>query len=463
MSCALYLCCLIVAGYPLATGLARRANWIERTALTVCLGPAVLALLLIFLSMAGVRPVESEILAISAALAIAATAVWKRGPGLEQLEPTDRPAVWWRICCYAGIGYGLYAIGKDVFIEPVIEWDAFSIWQLKAQVLAILPLHPRPMYFSNVNLNYSHLRYPLLVPMASAGMHAMTGRLDDWGKLIAAFWYLGMCLAVYASARRLNGATAALTATALLACLAPISHFGGSGTAEMAITAMFACSVVCILLWRESQRWGYVILAGLLGAMMAWTKNDGIGMAAVNVIVVAFTGKNWKRSLTAALLMAVIGAALYAPWPIYIGGLPKTDENYAERLNPHNLAANAHRLWDVLAGFGWELLNWRDWGLFWIILAVLTVLESRRFANGAIRVIGALMILHLALYVPVFMVTNWNLDELMPVTLGRLFMHFAPAGAILIGAFWPQWLGVAKAEREAGLQTSPPNECQATR
>jgi hypothetical protein len=439
MSVALYLCCLFLAGYPVAAVLARRANWMETVALALCLGPGVMGLALVFVSMQGLRPLAVEILGFAAPLGlltVGALFFFKR----EAVAPSDRPPMWWRICCWAGIGYGIYAVGKDVFIEPVIEWDAFAIWQLKAQVLAILPLHPQPGYFSNLNLSYSHLRYPIMVPMISAGMHAMTGSLDDYGKMVSLFWYFGMGLAVYATVRRLNGATAALTATALLACTAPITHFGGSGTAEMALTAFLACSVLCILRWRQTEYWGYVILTGLLGAVMAWTKNDGIGMAVVSVIVVAFAGKNWKRNLGAAAAVAVIGISLYLPWIIYTHGLPRTDEDYAGKLNLHAMLSNAGRFGQVVAGLAWELINWQDWGLFWIILGVLVVVERTRFQNRTLAVLAAMVVLQLAVYIPVLMVTNWKLDELLAVTLGRLFMHTAPAGAILIGALWPEWV-----------------------
>ena len=456
MSCALYLCCLILAGYPVAAGMARRANWMETTALTMCMGPGIAGILLIFLSMLGVRPVEAEILAISATFAVAAIVIWKFGPKREPIESCDdRPAMWWRILCFAGIGYGVFALCKDVFIDPVIEWDAFAIWQLKGLVLAVLPLHPRPAYFSNLNLSYSHLRYPLLVPMIAAGMHAMTGRLDDFGKMISLLWYPAMLLAVFATVRRMNGTAAALAATALLACAAPITHFAGSGTAEMAITAFFACSVICILRWHDTGLWGYIFLAGFFGAWMAWTKNEGLAMATANVVVVAASGglRRWKRNLAAAAIMALIAAALYTPWIVYSWGLPRTDEDYAGRLNLHQFLASLPQVVTVLIGFGWELINWQDWGLFWIIGAALLVVERKRLRDSRIRILTGLVALQLAIYVPVLAVTNWKLEDLMAVTLGRLFMHAAPAAAILIGGLWPAWVGgnkSAQAKPEAG-------------
>ena len=74
MWCAIYLGILIVAGYPLAAGLARGATGkaspperLEIAALSACMGPGIMGILLIFLSMLGLRPIRGEILAIAPA------------------------------------------------------------------------------------------------------------------------------------------------------------------------------------------------------------------------------------------------------------------------------------------------------------------------------------------------------------------------------------------------------------
>ncbi len=91
---------------------------------------------------------------------------------------------------------------------------------------------------------------------------------------------------------------------------------------------------------------------------------------------------------------------------------------------------------------GREMLNWQDWGLFWLITAGLAILQRRRFANPAAAVIGILLALHLLAYLPPLMVVrSWNINELLAVTTDRLLMHAAPAAAILIGLLWPRWAG----------------------
>ncbi len=249
----------------------------------------------------------------------------------DLIEEGGRVFPVWGVICAVAIAYGVFALVVDTVHYPVIEWDAFAIWQLKAEVLAHLPLRPRPGYFSDVNLSYSHLRYPLLVPMMSAGMHAMSGRMDDLSKSISLLLYPGMLLVVFASVRRINGISAGLTAVALLACLQPMLRYGGAGTAEMALTAFYACSLLCILRWRESGRWGDLALCAVFSAWMTWSKNEGLVLAAMNAVVLAgikISGSR-RRAVTGAVAFVLIVGAIYLPWVVYSWGLPRTDEDYA--------------------------------------------------------------------------------------------------------------------------------------
>jgi hypothetical protein len=440
MWAAIYFCCFLAAGYPVVAGLARGRSWLETLGFTACLGPGIVGIYLIFLSMLGLRPQRMEILFVGGAGVIASAVLWRRNRKGDDPAPRGKIFFWWTILCAAAMAYGLFAVALDALGYPIIEWDAFAIWQLKAQVLTLIPLVPRPAYFSNLNLSYSHLRYPLLEPMMSAGMLAMTGRMGSLPKALSLLFYPGMGAAVFAVVRRFNGITAALTATALLACSRPMFRYGGSGTAEMALTAFYTCSLVCILRWRQTGAWGYVILAGLFSAWMAWTKDEGLALAAINVIAVAAMKR--RRSLAAAGLLAAIVVGLYLPWIIYSWGLARTDEDYAGKLTIFHVVANFRRIPAILGALGLEMINWEDWGLFWLITVGVAIVQRRRLTRPIVGTAGILLLLHLLVYFPPLMVvTSWNLNELLAVTTDRLLMHAAPAAAILIGLLWPSWAG----------------------
>jgi len=444
MWCAIDLCLLVVSGYALAAGLAGRASRLEIAALTLCIGPGVIGFSLLILSMLGLRPSRIEILILCGAFAVAGIAVWKTSRfEAERNSGAARIPSWWIVICFCAIGYGFLSIAVDALYYPIVEWDAFAIWQLKAQVLAIFPLHPLPGYFTDLALSYSHLRYPLLAPMMSAQMHAMTGRIDDLSKTVSLLFYPGMCLAVFAAVRRVTGSFAAITVTALLACAEPICRYGGTGTAELPLTAFYACSLLCMLRWRENRQIGYLILTAILSGWMAWTKNEGVALAAINAIVIAFSGPRdlRRQSLAAAAGFTAIVAIIYLPWIIFSWGLPRSDEDYAGRFASLQLLHSFGRLGRIFLGIGQGLIDWENWGIFWIILLMLAIVERWQFKNPRAAFIGVLLLLHILAYVPAFMVTNWKLDELFGVTIDRLLMHAAPAAAILMGFLWPIWAG----------------------
>jgi hypothetical protein len=441
MWCSLYLCCLLVAGYPVVAATARERSWVETAGLCACVGPGIVGIFLIFLSMLGLRPQRGEILAIAGVCLAAGIALHRRPIAAGAGGKVSR--LWAGVCLLA-IAYGLFAVVTDALGYPVIEWDAFAIWQLKARVLTLAALSPRPGYFPDVNLSFSHLRYPLLEPMMSAGANAMAGSVGDWGKMLALLLYPGMGAAVFATVRRFNGTTAALTATALLMCLEPMCRYGGSGTAEMALAGFYACSLLCMLRWRETGAWGHLILASLLSAWMAWTKDEGLALAAINVVVAAGMKPpgSRRRALAAAGVMAGIVAAIYLPWVIYSWGLPRTDENYLGNLTVHAIISNARRIPAILGALAVEMINWQDWGLFWVVVVSMAIVQRRRLGRPIVGAVGVLLGLHLLAYFPPLMVVrSWNLNELLGVTTDRLLMHAAPAAAILIGLLWPGWAG----------------------
>src|SRR5579872_7470281 len=138
MWCALYLLILVLSGFAAVARLARRASRIETLALTLCMGPGIIGYLLIILSLLGFRPNRPEILLIGALLTAVGITVWKSPRPTPDPKIAGQPVPsWWIALCLLAIAYGFISATIDAFMYPVIEWDAFAIWQLKAKVLAI--------------------------------------------------------------------------------------------------------------------------------------------------------------------------------------------------------------------------------------------------------------------------------------------------------------------------------------
>jgi hypothetical protein len=212
----------------------------------------------------------------------------------------------------------------------------------------------------------------------------------------------------------------------------------------MALTAFYGGSVVCLLRWWKERNWGSLILAALFSACMAWTKNEGQALAAINALVVLAIALSRRRWGQGATFIAIV-FFLFLPWLLYVRGLPRTDENYAGRLNFGELVAHIDRVPGIVRGFGWAMGRWIErgperltvaWGVFWVMLIVAGIAGWRRLGRGDVALLWILLGLHLLIYVPAYVVTPWNLEELMRTTIDRLLMHAAPVAAILMGAMW---------------------------
>jgi hypothetical protein len=438
--CAIYLGALLVAGDALIGCLGADLNRWERFGFTAILGPGVFGYCLIALSMLTSPPSRGQVLVLGALFAVlAGICRWMRKAKKPVLPPVRMPERL-RLVYALLIGYGLVIVALDVSVFSTPVWDAFAIWQLKAKVLATAALVPRPSYFFDVRLSFSHLRYPVLWPMICAGVHAANQSLrEGLGKIPAYLFYIGTGASIYGLLRRYRGPTPAIIAASLVLTMPVIYRYGGSGTAEMALTAFYAASIICILRWQEHQRWNDLVLAALFSAAMAWTKNEGQALALINALVILVLTPNprSRRNLAAVGAFAAILFCLFLPWLLYIRPLPRSDEDYAGRLNFHEMLAHLDRLPTIAMAMARESILFTDWGIFWILLIALALLQRRQMNSRTIVTLWVLLTLQLIAYFPPYMVTIWTLRPLLLLTIDRLFMHMMPAAALLIGLLWP--------------------------
>ena len=114
------------------------------------------------------------------------------------------------------------------------------------------------------------------------------------------------------------------------------------------------------------------------------------------------------------LLVAV--AALFA-WRSHI---PKTDEeDYFALISSFPL--HSSRFGPAVAEFVSHFFDFSKWGLFWIAaLIALATLAWKKEWRAPVIVAAIAM-----LYIGAYIVTNWNMHELIAASADRLLMHMA--------------------------------------
>jgi hypothetical protein len=327
---------------------------------------------------------------------------------------------------------------------PIINWDSFAMWGLKAKVLFQHPLTPRPGYFTDHALSFSHLDYPLLLPMLLAGAYGTIGHVDEHlGKIILPMLLAGQMLIGYCGARLWLGRLGALVVTVLLIC-APMGMESCSiFTADMPLATFRLGSIVYLVRWIGNRRRCDLIVCSLSTVFAALTKNEGLALAAVNALMLmAFlaslliSNRNQRRQafIDAAVFSSILLVGI-GTWLAWRAGLPHTDENYPSLFSWSTFAGNANRFGIVLPSVARGMTQVSLWGALWIAVPILAASGYRAFARRQTMVLWAILILHLALYTLVYLIAPWNdVHLLLRDSLHRLLLHVAPTAAFLIAA-----------------------------
>jgi len=111
------------------------------------------------------------------------------------------------------------------WLFPVRFWDAISCWSLKAKAFfidgSILP------FYTQHNYDFSHLSYPLLVPLAQAWEYIWMGALNETlVKTIFALFYISLIFIIYYLFRQSSGKAYSAIAAFILSGLPIIMDHG---------------------------------------------------------------------------------------------------------------------------------------------------------------------------------------------------------------------------------------------
>jgi hypothetical protein len=324
------------------------------------------------------------------------------------------------------------SFAADAAVEPHGDWDAWAIWNLRARFL----YRGYPAYWKDgfsPLLGWSHVDYPLLVPLSVARGWTFAGRESTVVPAVfAALFALGIVVAAAVSVGRARGrARGALAGAAILACPAFVKY-SSSQCADVPLAFFILATFVAMFRAFESppgrSAW---LMAGASAGLAAWTKNEGLLFLVVFVTVAAIgscgSGKTAGlkcagRLLLGALPMIVALMALKALAP----GNDLLHAQSAESLV--TAFGSLDRVATVAAGVGQAL--WFGGagavGVLPIIAAFGVVVGLDRPANPAPMMALIAMVLLIAGYAGVYALTPHDLEWQMKTSLDRVMLHAFP-------------------------------------
>src|SRR5580704_6084206 len=184
---------------------------------------------------------------------------------------------------------------------PAGEWDAWTLWNLRAKFLAGPDGAWR--YALSPLLYGTHPDYPLLLSAFVARVWKASGAMESIAPVVTAFAYFASLLALLVSAvALLRGTASALLAGLVILSTTSLLIWAPSQYADIPLAFYFLGAIALVFLEASPTAGGRWVLfwAGICTGFAAWTKNEGIAFL-VSILIVFFVFTLAQRSLGAAL------------------------------------------------------------------------------------------------------------------------------------------------------------------
>lgn len=205
------------------------------------------------------------------------------------------------------------------WLHPHGSWDAVSIWNLHARVLAggAAAWHA---FMRDAAACAFHGDYPLHVPITVARLWTLAGNTTPAAGALVSLWFaVAVVLLCGGLVGVLRGSTQALLATATLLGTSAFVAQSSNQYADLPLAACMLAAAAALARGDErgaaNSRW--LLLAGAATALAAWTKNEGLLFAGA-VLAVAGT-RAWRAGRGARLRRVAPLLAGLAPGLLVLG------------------------------------------------------------------------------------------------------------------------------------------------
>lgn len=417
---------------------ARRTSVSELLSLAFLLGAAIISLASFWLGflLAGAA-LRWTLTAIC--LALGAIGVTRRGRVLRDLSSLwpVRRWEWWGLAALVA----QLAIVFYLSCRLWLGWDALLIWELRARIASlnggVIPV----AFFTNPNTIWPHPSYPLLLPLTEAWLYGWLGRpSQELVKLLFPFFYLSAAGLLFVAGARFGTRRWQATLSPLLLFFVPLTWIGegsvSSGYADFPLAVFYLAATLYALEYWQTGDGAALRLAGLLGAVLCWVKEEG---AILWVCLLAVTALKviWRREWARLLVLLAPGTLLLGSWRLFLSFAQAPRWTAFQPFTPATLWANLARgpviLWSVLR----EGFHLERWGVLWWAVAGMVLWAIRRYhrssTEGLQPVLLLMVLLPLACYLGIYFFSAIEpVSVHIDYSLARLMLHIAPVALLFV-------------------------------
>lgn len=325
----------------------------------------------------------------------------------------------------------------NIFFTPLWDIDSFALWGFKSKVIFYNSLD-KSSYFHNPSYGFSHLDYPLLVPLLNAGVYISMDKVSqNLGKLLYLPLYWSFSILLYFSCDEKIKKIFRCGLVAVIISAPALLQWSGAGTADIYLATYLALSLYYGLkflkIHSHSSLCGFV----LANAFLIFTKNEGLPIAFINTSilclfsVISAKERGWQLLKLFLWIMLIIIMSL--PWFIWSSDIPIIHENYPAQIKNILNSTHLQRIPLILNAFFRYMSNFSRWGLFWFLLFATIIAGFNKKSTYLYLLLTFLAIF--ALYFVIFIISPWSVAYLEAAALERLLIHISLPGFFIISAF----------------------------
>jgi hypothetical protein len=353
------------------------------------------------------------------------------------------------------LAYALVAVGR----RPLLEFDGWAIWGMKARALYQFGGTGTPVFTSDA---YPPLQHPLLFPSleatASRAMGAFDPALFHVQLVLLAAGFASALIALYG--RRVPLLLGGLVVLATVSATATIEQLA-TALADVPLAFFVAVGVVGLARWLETDETPPLVCAALFLGAATLTKSEGalFALTAALALLGTLAATDRRRIPRAALALAAV-AAILAPWRLYVAAhdLPIAEYRFTDALDPSFLADHADRVRPAVSGLTHRIAS----GGFGFLLAVVAVGVAAGFLSRRNR-LAAFTVSWLALsyagLVLIYWISNLPVDLALVWSGGRTVTSLVVGGAaltpLLAAAAWDELSAAVSEMRRTRASARP--------
>ena len=325
-----------------------------------------------------------------------------------------------------------FAFARSLLL-PMEDFDAVGNWGLKAK--AIFLANAVPMGFlGNRDYITVHPDYPLLLPLIESFVYSILGHLNDFAvKWIFPLSLTACVAALYASLQRMTLDRTACMAFAFV--LVSIPHFVFNATtayADIIIASYFGMGFFYLFLWIQQRNDLFLWLSALLTGMAGLTKNEGLALCLVNLVVLALAAGTekrfhhsdyWRRILIYTGIIIVV----LIPWLVFRMTI-NTPNDLINRKNIESVFQweTFNRVKTIFYYYQSHLFNLKNWNLLWLAALGLVLFRFRRIIQSDQRYILLAALMTFSIYTAAYFVTSYDVAWHLRTSVSRLMVHIVP-------------------------------------